>query len=163
MTSAHSNTSAYDHLRALFSRLSRFGHLSAIAGWDMQTMMPPGSKARSEALAELSVLQHQILTAQSTGELLDRAQQETLDEIDRANLREMRRQYGDAVLLPASLVEAKSLAGARCEHAARPAPGQRLGRLRREPARGGQAQSGRGADPRTGGRHQPLRRPAQPV
>ena len=118
MTSAHSNTSAYDHLRALFSRLSRFGHLSAIAGWDMQTMMPPGgSKARSEALAELSVLQHQILTAQSTGELLDRAQQETLDELDRANLREMRRQYEDAVLLPASLVEAKSLAGARCEHA----------------------------------------------
>ncbi|MDT0207197.1 carboxypeptidase M32 [Serratia marcescens] len=118
MTSAHSNTSAYDHLRALFSRLSRFGHLSAIAGWDMQTMMPPGgSKARSEALAELSVLQHQILTAQSTGALLDRAQQETLDELDRANLREMRRQYEDAVLLPASLVEAKSLAGARCEHA----------------------------------------------
>ncbi|MVZ10975.1 carboxypeptidase M32, partial [Enterobacteriaceae bacterium 8376wG6] len=105
-------------MRALFSRLSRFGHLSAIAGWDMQTMMPPGgSKARSEALAELSVLQHQILTAESTGALLDRAQQETLDEIDRANLREMRRQYEDAVLLPASLVEAKSLAGARCEHA----------------------------------------------
>ncbi|HEJ7010050.1 TPA: carboxypeptidase M32, partial [Serratia marcescens] len=109
MTSAHSNTSAYDLLRALFSRLSRFGHLSAIAGWDMQTMMPPGgSKARSEALAELSVLQHQILTAQSTGALLDRAQQETLDELDRANLREMRRQYEDAVLLPAALVEAKS-------------------------------------------------------
>lgn len=118
MTSAHSPSSAYGELRALFTRLSRFGHLSAIAGWDMQTMMPPGgSKARSEALAELSVLQHQILTAEKTGALLDRAQQEPLDELDRANLREMRRQYDNAAMVPESLVEAKSLAGARCEHA----------------------------------------------
>lgn len=116
MTSASSST-AYGQLRALFTRLSRFDHLSAISGWDMQTMMPPGgNKARSEALAELSVLKHQILTAQKTGELLDRAQQEALDEFDRANLLEMRRQYDNAVLVPEALVEAKSLAGARCEH-----------------------------------------------
>lgn len=117
MTSAHS-PSAYQELRKLFTRLSRFDHLSAISGWDMQTMMPPGgNQARSEALAELSVLKHQILTAQNTGALLDRAQQESLEEFDRANLLEMRRQYDNAVLLPESLVEAKSLAGARCEHA----------------------------------------------
>ncbi|CAM3950278.1 carboxypeptidase M32 [Serratia silvae] len=117
MTSASSST-AYGQLRALFTRLSRFDHLSAISGWDMQTMMPPGgNKARSEALAELSVLKHQILTAQKTGELLDHAQQEALDEFDRANLLEMRRQYDNAVLVPEALVEAKSLAGARCEHA----------------------------------------------
>ncbi|WP_431222382.1 carboxypeptidase M32 [Serratia sp. L9] len=117
MTSKSSLT-AYDQLRALFTRLARFAHLSAISGWDMQTMMPPGgNKARSEALAELSVLQHQILTAQKTGELLNHAQQESLDEFDRANLLEMRRQYDNAVLVPEALVEAKSLAGARCEHA----------------------------------------------
>lgn len=117
MTSAHSS-SAYQELRTLFTRLSRFEHLSSISGWDMQTMMPPGgSKARSEALAELSVLKHQILTAQKTGALLDRAQQESLDDIEQANLREMRRQYDNAILVPEYLVEAKSLAGARCEHA----------------------------------------------
>ncbi|MFI8417054.1 carboxypeptidase M32 [Serratia sp. NPDC078593] len=112
------SSSAYHELCTLFTRLSRFGHLSAIAGWDMQTMMPPGgSKARSEALAELSVLQHQILTADKTGQLLDRAQQESLDDDERANLLEMRRHYDNAVLVPEQLVEAKSLAGARCEHA----------------------------------------------
>ncbi|HGM5489434.1 TPA: carboxypeptidase M32 [Serratia fonticola] len=117
MTSKSSST-AYGQLRALFTRLARFDHLSAISGWDMQTMMPPGgNQARSEALAELSVLKHQILTAQKTGELLNRAQQESLDEFDRANLFEMRRQYDNAVLVPEALVEAKSLAGARCEHA----------------------------------------------
>jgi carboxypeptidase Taq len=68
---------AYSQLRATFTRLSRFSHLSSIAGWDMQTMMPPeGSRARSEALAELSVLQHQILTAGKVGEWLEQAKQE---------------------------------------------------------------------------------------
>lgn len=110
-------TTAYQHLRATFTRLSRFEHLSAIAGWDMQTMMPPkGNLARSEAMAELNVLQHQILTTKQVGEWLKQADQETLNDIELANLREMRRHYNNAVLLPEALVEAKSLAGAKCEH-----------------------------------------------
>lgn len=111
-------TTAYQHLRATFTRLSRFEHLSAIAGWDMQAMMPPkGSLARSEAMAELNVLQHQILTTKQVGEWLKQADHEALNDIEQANLREMRRHYHNAVLLPESLVEAKSLAGAKCEHA----------------------------------------------
>ncbi|WAT02479.1 carboxypeptidase M32 [Rouxiella chamberiensis] len=111
-------TTAYSQLRATFTRLSRFTHLSAVAGWDMQTMMPPeGSKARSEALAELSVLHHQILTAPKVGEWLEQATQEDLNDLEQSNLREMARQYRHSALLPESLVEAKSLAGARCEHA----------------------------------------------
>ncbi len=108
----------YQQLTQTFQRLSRFSHLSAIAGWDMYTMMPAGgSQARSEALAELSVLQHQILTSPQTGEWLDGAEQESLNELEQANLREMRRRYQQAVLLPADLVQAKSLAGSHCEHA----------------------------------------------
>ncbi|CNK78039.1 carboxypeptidase M32 [Yersinia aldovae] len=111
-------TTAYQHLRTTFTRLSRFEHLSAIAGWDMQTMMPQkGNLARSEAMAELNVLQHQILTDKRVGEWLKQAEVESLDDVARANLREMRRHYDNAVLLPEALVEAKSLAGARCEHA----------------------------------------------
>ncbi|MBN0408234.1 hypothetical protein JTM57_32110, partial [Pseudomonas aeruginosa] len=40
-----------------------------------------------------------------------------LNDVEQANLREMQRQYDQAALLPESLVEAKSLAGSRCEHA----------------------------------------------
>lgn len=109
---------AYPQLVRTFQRLSRFSHLSAIAGWDMATMMPPGgSRARGEALAELGVLQHQLLTDKKVGAWIDAAQQEDLSEDERANLREMRRAYDQAALLPESLVEAKSLAGNRCEHA----------------------------------------------
>ena len=46
-------TSAYQQLTKTFQRLSRFSHVTAIAGCDMQTTMPPGgSQARGEALAE---------------------------------------------------------------------------------------------------------------
>ena len=111
-------TSAYQQLTRTFQRLSCFGHLSAIAGWDMQTMMPPaGSQARGEALAELSVLQHQILTDSRVAAWLDAAQQESLNDVEQANLLEMTRAWQQAALLPASLVEAKSIAGSRCEHA----------------------------------------------
>lgn len=78
---------------------------------------PKGNLARSEAMAELNVLQHQILTAKQVGEWLKQADHETLNDIEQVNLREMRRHYNNAVLLPESLVEAKSLAGAKCEHA----------------------------------------------
>jgi len=110
--------SPYQSLVKTFQRLSRFSHLSAIAGWDMFTMMPPGgSAARGEALAELGVLQHQILTDKKVGEWLRNALQEELNDVEQANLREMTRQYEQAALLPESLVEAKSLVGSRCEHA----------------------------------------------
>ncbi|WP_417642369.1 carboxypeptidase M32 [Enterobacter kobei] len=108
----------YQQLTRTFTRLSRFSHLSAMAGWDMFTMMPPGgSQARGEALAELSVLQHQILTDKNVAVWLEGAAQENLNDIEQANLREMTRQYQQAALLPEALVEAKSLAGSKCEHA----------------------------------------------
>ncbi|MBV7403278.1 carboxypeptidase M32 [Enterobacter sp. ENT03] len=108
----------YQQLTRIFTRLSRFSHLSAMAGWDMFTMMPPGgSQARGEALAELSVLQHQILTDKNVAVWLAGAAQENLNDLEQANLREMTRQYQQAALLPEALVEAKSLAGSKCEHA----------------------------------------------
>lgn len=108
----------YQQLTRIFTRLSRFSHLSAMAGWDMFTMMPPGgSQARGEALAELSVLQHQILTDKNVAVWLAGAAQEDLNDVELANLREMTRHYQQAALLPETLVEAKSLAGSKCEHA----------------------------------------------
>ncbi len=109
---------AYQQLCQRFRRLSRFDHLSAIAGWDMQTMMPSGgSQARGEALAELSLLRHQLLTDNAVGELLKTAEQQHLTPDERASLNEMNRQWHQASVLPAALVEAKAIAGSRCEHA----------------------------------------------
>lgn len=113
-----SSNDNYHQLTRTFQRLSRFSHLSAIASWDMFTMMPSGgNKARGEALAELSVLEHQLLTDPKVAMWIAAAQQEDLNDVEQANLREMSRLHHQASLLPESLVEAKSLAGSRCEHA----------------------------------------------
>ncbi|HAT7591279.1 carboxypeptidase M32 [Citrobacter sp. TBCS-15] len=113
-----SNNDNYHQLTRTFQRLSRFSHLSAIASWDMFTMMPPGgSQARGEALAELSVLEHQLLTDPKVATWIAAATQEDLNDVEQANLREISRLHHQASLLPESLVEAKSLAGSRCEHA----------------------------------------------
>lgn len=109
---------AYQQLCQRFRRLSRFEHLSSIAGWDMQTMMPPGgSAARGEALAELGLLRHELLTDKQVGEWLKAAEQQSLTDTERASLNEMARHWQQAAVLPASLVEAKAIAGSRCEHA----------------------------------------------
>ncbi|WP_293762468.1 carboxypeptidase M32 [uncultured Aquitalea sp.] len=113
-----SEKTAYQAACQLFTRHYRYEHLSAIVSWDQATMMPPaGNDARAAAQAELEVLMHATLTDARLGDWLKSAEGEALDARERANLREMRRAWQTANLLPAELVEAKALAGARCEHA----------------------------------------------
>ncbi|REC94667.1 carboxypeptidase M32 [Kushneria indalinina] len=110
------SSTAYQQLEACFTRLHRYAHLGAMAGWDQLTMMPEGgNEARAEAMAELSVLMHETLTAQETRRLLDEIDPASLEPEQQANLREMTREVRDATVMPPELVEAQSLAGARCE------------------------------------------------
>ncbi len=110
--------SAYQTLTQTFTRLHRYEHVSSIVGWDYAAMMPKnGNAARAAAMAELEVLMHSTLTARELKATLEAAEQEPLDAMEQANLREIRRRWEKANLLPASLVEAQMLAGTRCEHA----------------------------------------------
>ena len=113
-----SATPAYTELHRAYSRIYRYNHLAAIVGWDRNAMMPPkGNEARAAAEAELNALIHSTRTDPRLVKWLDAAEQEPLDDIERANLREIRRNWRHANALPVSLVEAKTLAGAKCEHA----------------------------------------------
>ena len=118
MDTATAPNSAYAELTRLQLRLYRYNHLAAIVGWDRNAMMPPkGNEARAAAEAELEALIHRTRTDPRLADWLHAAEQEPLDEVERANLREIRRDWRDANALPESLVEARTLAGARCEHA----------------------------------------------
>ena len=109
---------AYTQLDQTFTRLYRLRHLGAMAGWDQAAMMPPkGNGARAAALAELQGLIHQTLTDGALRDWLDAARDQAADGREAASVREMRREWEHANLLPAALVQAKSLAGSRCEHA----------------------------------------------
>jgi carboxypeptidase Taq len=111
-------TPQYDALIRRFNRIHRFGHLQNMAQWDQQANMPPGgNEARSQALAEMAALLHRLRTEPGFTAELDGAQAEGLDDAQRANLREMRRQWDASNALPETLVERRSLATSRCEHA----------------------------------------------
>ncbi|QZA78499.1 carboxypeptidase M32 [Deefgea tanakiae] len=108
---------AYQQLVSVFTRIYRFEHLAAMVGWDQAAMMPPeGNDARGAALAELDVLIHHSLTDPALAATIAAASSEDLNEAEQASLREMKRQWEHANLLPASLVEAKTLAGSKCSH-----------------------------------------------
>lgn len=102
----------------IFARLYRYQHLASMASWDQATMMPAqGNDARASAMAELEVLMHQTLTSPALKQALEVAGQAGASIDDQASLREMTRVWREANVLPERLVQARSLAGSRCEHA----------------------------------------------
>lgn len=109
---------AYEKLIAHSKKVARFEHLSAICGWDQAAMMPGGgAEARAEAMAELHVHIHQLLTQPQIADWLEQAKSQDLSLQQQAEIREIQRLWENANVLPESLVEAKSLAGAKCEYA----------------------------------------------
>ena len=118
MDTIATNKPAYAELARQQLRIYRFRHFASMGSWDRAAMMPPkGNEARAAAQAELEAHLHRLLTDPAQGRLLAAAAQEPLDELERANLREIAREYRLATALPETLVEAQLVAGARCEHA----------------------------------------------
>lgn len=114
---------AYRQLEARFRRLGALQEATAILHWDTAAMMPDGgSGARAEQLAVLKLVCHEILADPALPELFAAAgEQNDLDEWQRGNLREMRRDWLHATALPPALVEAFSRACSACEMAWRSA------------------------------------------
>ena len=111
-------TPVYDQVCQTYTRLHRFGHLQSIAWWDQAANMPPrGNEARAAALAEMAALMHRLRTDPALADHIARAGEEPLTDVQRANLREIRRDWRNANALPESLVQARQLATSRCEHA----------------------------------------------
>ncbi|MFC1236187.1 carboxypeptidase M32 [Vibrio sp. F74] len=117
--------SAYNQLKEHSKKISHFNHLAAICGWDQASVMPSGgNQARSEAMAELSVHIHKLMTEPQLAELFDKAENEALNGKQQSSLRELKRNWMQANVLPEKLVQQKSLAGSKCEHAWRTQRGQ---------------------------------------
>ena len=113
-----STTPAYDQLAHTFTRLHHLDHLQSMAYWDQAAMMPRGgAEARAGALAEVATLMHQLRTDPPLVPALARAADEPLTDHQRANLREIGREWRAANALPESLVQRSQLATSRCEHA----------------------------------------------
>ncbi len=108
----------YQQLVQHWQKIANFQHLSSIVGWDQAAVMPSGgAKARSKAMADLSVHIHSLMTQPQLSDWFSAAGEQNLNTTEQANLREMRRQWQQSNVLPEKLVQAKSLAGSHCEHA----------------------------------------------
>jgi carboxypeptidase Taq len=112
--------SAYQELEARFARTAILDDVAGLLGWDTETMMPKGAiEGRSDQMATLEDLSHEILTANATGDLIAAASadQSQLSEWQAANLREMRRAHLWAAAIPRDLLLASTKANTLCQHA----------------------------------------------
>jgi carboxypeptidase Taq len=109
---------SYQQLHQHFLKISHFNHLDAICSWDQAAVMPDGGNdARGAAMAELSVLIHQLTTAPQLADWIAAAEAETLDAQQTVSLAAIKRRWQQANQLPEELVMAQSLANSTCEHA----------------------------------------------
>ena len=110
--------SAYNDLVSLYRRIGIINDAIAILDWDQSTIMPEGSaSARSEQLATLSVLSHDLLTHPKISELLDKVDfnKGKIDSWKVANLEGMKRAHLHAISVPADLVKEQSRANSTCQ------------------------------------------------
>jgi carboxypeptidase Taq len=109
--------SPYRALETRFDRLDTLREVGQVLHWDTATMMPEGgAPSRGEQTATLAVVCHELLTDPALPDLLAGAEADnSLDDWQRANLGEMRRQWLHATAVPGDLVAALSKAASACE------------------------------------------------
>jgi carboxypeptidase Taq len=101
--------SSYNELLSKTKDSTVLGTAIGIIHWDMETMMPPGAvEQRSEQLALLSRIHHQIATDPQIGKLLKTIQSspkyETLSQIEKRNIYLINKSYLEQTSLPEKLV-----------------------------------------------------------
>ena len=107
---------SYDKLHRRCKEIGDLNHALAMLSWDEAAMMPVGGgQVRSESLATLSRVVHDLLAADETGALIESALCEDLDDWQAANVALIRRDWQQARALPADLVVALSKATSTCE------------------------------------------------
>ena len=109
---------SYSELTAHYRRIAHLEHVAAIIGWDEAVMMSrSGGESRADAQATLGVLLHGLRIDPRISDWIEAATGEISNEIEQANLREIRRDHARAVAVDAKLVEACSRAATLCEQA----------------------------------------------
>ncbi len=100
------------HYQTLVQKLEEIAHLSGVMstlGWDQEVMMPAGaSEARAKQLATLAGVIHDRMTDPALGNCLNELKEnycEDLNEVERCNIREARRNFELETKVPKRLVQ----------------------------------------------------------
>lgn len=113
---------SYAKLESAFLRIGHLDHAVAMLEWDEAVMMPAAAGGeRALAVASLYGLRHQQYTSPQLADWFAAAQEEAhagnLQESQKANLREMHRNWQRIAALPQDLVEASKKAESASEQA----------------------------------------------
>ena len=101
----------YETYTALMQKIKDLEYAAAVLHWDMETYMPSkGVRFRSQQMATLQALAHELFTAESTGVLLKQLiVNKELNEIEKANVLLSLEDYEKATKLPNEFVKESSL------------------------------------------------------
>lgn len=108
-------------LEEQFHKIAQIDHATTFLGWDQMVIMPnAGAEPRSNALATLETMRHELLSSDEMGQLINDVVSnlsiDPTDKIKQAHINEMQRAWQQARALPSSLVHAQVIAGSKCEH-----------------------------------------------
>ncbi|MDP2315429.1 MAG: carboxypeptidase M32 [Pseudomonadota bacterium] len=97
---------AWNQLTTRIEELDALGGAMALLDWDQQTYLPAGSgESRGKQSAALGRIYHERFTAPEVGGWLDTLESGALDRVQAAAVRNARRRYRRATVLPSRLVE----------------------------------------------------------
>lgn len=103
-------TTALDNLKTRLGEIHDLGMVNSVLSWDQQVQMPPGGgPARARQLGLIARMSHEMLTADETGDLLEKAAAELngdYDSDDASLVRVFKEDYEKATRIPAELVSA---------------------------------------------------------
>ncbi len=99
----------YDKLLEQSKELAVVSSAGAILQWDMETKMPPrGVELKSQQLAFIQKIAHQMLTSPEVGKVLDDIEKSpdygSLNQVEKRSVYLARKQYEEATKLPEKLV-----------------------------------------------------------
>jgi len=98
--------SAIKELREYFAEIMRLGYINALLNWDQEVnmMQYKSLEGRSKQVSLITKLTHQRITSDKVGKMIKEAEKLDLNEIDKAMLRDITREYNLATKLPEKLV-----------------------------------------------------------
>ncbi len=95
---------AYDELMAFERDTQALGQVAGRLGWDQETMMPPGAAPqRGIEMGALESVLHARRSDPRVADWLEKVNPEALDEAQRANVREIKRNFDRASKVPGTL------------------------------------------------------------
>ena len=103
-------TQTWEQLLERLRELEDFSTALKLLHWDQQVLMPAGgAPARARTIGTIESAAHRLLVAPEIGELLDAlAQEDALDDVQRASVRVLARDYERATKIPDDLVRASA-------------------------------------------------------